>query len=104
MFGIHIKYHKVSSVSHYGPAYLRLQWSHATHASIDEEIIIHPTVSTSNVDALQMACLPAPGHCSRVACSDIHACCINRAHVSPSILQDITASPVLHVMCIIVNL
>ena len=46
MFGIHIKYHKVSSVSHFGPAYLRLQWSHATHASIDEEIIIHPTVST----------------------------------------------------------
>ena len=45
MFGIQIKYHKVSSVSHFGPAYLRLQWSHATHASIDEEIIVHPTVS-----------------------------------------------------------
>ena len=31
-------------MSHFGPAYLRLQWSHASHASVDEELIIHPEV------------------------------------------------------------
>ena len=56
MFGLHIKYHKVSSVTHFGPAYLRLQWSHATHASIDEEIIIHPTVRPAL--ASSQACAP----------------------------------------------
>ena len=43
-------------MTHFGPAYLRLQWSHATHASIDEEIIIHPTVRPAL--ASSQACAP----------------------------------------------